>query len=88
MIERLDQKSLVNGLQIDCADIKMRHFFSVPLFFAKVAEGYQPSAGARKVAPVRARPFLVRYNETLINYINTRCSGPSGKTPARRCEAP
>ena len=26
---------------------------------AKVAEGHQPSAGARKVAPVRARPFLV-----------------------------
>ena len=25
----------------------------------KVAEGHQPSAGAGKVAPVRARPFLV-----------------------------
>ena len=30
-------------------------------FFAKVAEGHQPSAGAGKVAPVRARPFLVEY---------------------------
>ena len=26
-----------------------------------VAEGHQPSAGAGKVAPVRARPFLVIY---------------------------
>ena len=40
--------------------------FVLSFLFAKVAEGHQqvadghqPSAGARKVAPVRARPFLV-----------------------------
>ena len=27
----------------------------------KVAKGHQPSAGAGKVAPVRARPFLVSH---------------------------
>jgi hypothetical protein len=39
--------------------LKSDALFFYIFFFAKVAEGHQPSAGARKVAPVRARPFLV-----------------------------